>query len=335
MATSSIPTSSAARKRTPPSPQRVYETWQHECRTAGEWGAYARTAARYHKPSGEPYSDEWARKLCKRWEAEQQAREAAAVAPIDDTLTYQAPPDGYPHPQPRPALRQPELANSPTSTLKAPTIGADLPTARRDITAAANGATPNRQPANPANFQPFELKETRAAADANRQPGEAEPGHARPDIDVPGAEAPELPPEAFPNPEPNQPPDAAPPRPELPHHDRPLGPSDSPTTDRQSVPDWPTEAPTDKRHYTAEHPRPVPLPPGPPEPEPSPSPDPAPVPPAPLYQPQRVIVRVPEPRQVGGLVGWIASGPMLGPVPVWALLLLAFGMLLVQLGLLG
>ncbi len=50
---------------------------------------------------------------------------------------------------------------------------------------------------------------------------------------------------------------------------------------------------------------------------------------------QRVIVRVPEPRQMGGLVGWLASGPMFGPVPVWALLLLAFGALLVQLGLLG
>jgi hypothetical protein len=49
----------------------------------------------------------------------------------------------------------------------------------------------------------------------------------------------------------------------------------------------------------------------------------------------RQVVRVPEPRQVGGLVGWLSTNPMLGPVPVWALLLLGFGALLVQLGLLG
>ena len=77
------------------------------------------------------------------------------------------------------------------------------------------------------------------------------------------------------------------------------------------------------------------MPPGPPEPEPNPGPDPDPVPRPPLYRPQRVVVRVPEPRQVGGLVGWLSTNPMLGPVPIWALLLLAFGALLVQLGLLG
>ncbi|HSH81925.1 MAG TPA: hypothetical protein VLA19_25650, partial [Herpetosiphonaceae bacterium] len=139
--------------------------------------------------------------------------------------------------------------------------------------------------------------------------------HARPDVDVPGAETPELPPEVFPNPEPNQPPHPSP------EHD-------------QAVPDWPStgdESPTPKPK--AQHPRPVPVPPGPPEPEPVPTPDPSPVPTPPLVQ--RVVVRVPEPAPLGGLVGWLATGPMLGPVPVWALLLLAFGALLVQLGLLG
>ena len=74
-----------------------------------------------------------------------------------------------------------------------------------------------------------------------------QPGHARPDLDEPGAEQPELPPEAFPNPEPNQPPDAAPEHPELPHHDRPARPPQSPATDRQSVPDWPTGPQADPR----------------------------------------------------------------------------------------
>ncbi|CAA9339435.1 MAG: hypothetical protein AVDCRST_MAG93-6563 [uncultured Chloroflexia bacterium] len=175
MATASIPAPSATRKRTPPSPQRVYETWQHECRTAGEWGAYARTAARYHKPSGEPYSDEWARKLCKRWEAGQLAREAAEAAPVDDTLAYQAPPGGYPQPQPAAVLRQADAANSPTSTLKAPTIGADLPTVDHDITAAANVEAANSQPANRANSQPFELEEAHRPEDANWTPATVAP----------------------------------------------------------------------------------------------------------------------------------------------------------------
>jgi hypothetical protein len=104
---------------------------------------------------------------------------------------------------------------------------------------------------------------------------DAEPGHTRPDVDEPGAEAPELPPENFPNPQPNQPPDAA-------------------SDPRVWEPDIPREAII-----------------------------------------VRQVVRVPEPRQVGGLVGWLSTNPMLGPVPVWALLLLAFGALLVQLGLLG
>ncbi|HSH81384.1 MAG TPA: hypothetical protein VLA19_22885, partial [Herpetosiphonaceae bacterium] len=84
----------------------------------------------------------------------------------------------------------------------------------------------------------------------------------------------------------------------------------------------------------AEHPRPVPVPPAPPEPEPLPLPDPAPVPP-PTPPLVRVVVRVPEQRQLGGLVGWLATGPMLGPVPVWSLILLGLVVLLAQLGILG
>ena len=330
MASATVPTTPTTRKRTPPSPQRVYETWQHECRSAGEWGAYARTAARYHKPSGEPYSDEWARKLCKRWEAEQLAREAAEAAPVDDTLAYQPPPGGYPQPQPAAVLRQ---ANLPTSTLKAPTIGADLPTGARDITAAANGEVANSQPANPANSQPFELEETHRREDAHRQTGSAE----RPEQPQRQGEpydgtygSGEMEPKRGGVPRSPSGYDQLEERParEIPEErPQPSGIPRSPSGGEQ-----PEEQP---RQQASEHPRPVPLPPGPPEPEPNPSPDPDPVPTPPLYRPERVIVRVPEQRQVGGLVGWLATGPMLGPVPVWALLLLGFGALLVQLGLLG
>ncbi|HSH81149.1 MAG TPA: helix-turn-helix domain-containing protein [Herpetosiphonaceae bacterium] len=50
---------------------------------------------------------------------------------------------------------------------------------------------------------------------------------------------------------------------------------------------------------------------------------------------QRVIVRVPEQRQLGGLLGWLATWPMVGPFPVAALLLAVVVFLAAALGLLG
>ncbi len=319
MASASLHTPASSRKRKP-DPARVVQSYYHEVAQRGRRGAYRRTGDLYN------ISDETVRRFVHA------AEERANTPPLPDELAYVPPPfsDELATIQAKSAV---ELATEPC---------------RRDI---SNAFTPQIEPhsggsgrgvitsslrSNVASV-PQARNATHHTAELGERPTDAsespqvphEPGHARPDLDEPGAESPELPPEAFPNPEPNRPHE----RPNLPHHDRPLGPWDSPTTDRQSVPDWPTSPPTDRRHYTAEHPRPVPVPPGPPEPEPNPGPEPDPVPTPPLVQ--RVVVRVPETRQIGGLMGWLATWPMVGPFPVAALLLAVVVFLAAALGLLG
>ena len=321
MATASIPAPSSTRKRKP-DPARVVQSYYHEVSQRGRRGAYRRTGDLYN------ISDETVRRFVHA------AEERANTPPLSDELAYVPPPFS----DELAVIRAKSAVERATEGRRRDISNMLTPQPAPRLTPAECGSITSNSRSTVA-FAPHFQDATRHAAELSDWPTDTpqspqasdEPGHARPDIDNPGAEAPELPPEAFPNPEPNQPNE----RSELPHHDRPLGPSDSPTTDRQSVPDWPTSSPTDRRHYTAEHPRPVPVPPGPPEPEPNPNPDPAPMPTPPLYRPQRVIVRVSEQRQVSGLVGWLSTNPMLGPVPVWALLLLGFGALLVQLGLLG
>ena len=328
MASASIPAPSATRKRRP-SPDLILRTYRQECIIAGDRGAANRAAALLG------ISDDTVRRVVARDEAARKAREETPPE-----LQFTPPDAAY--------EAERDIINRRHAAVLAARLSPDVRQSYVKNERGSGDFATNTPHDDAADRRTGELGNTPHAGTLNAAPRSSdeldpqgddvplwapgnEPGHARPDIDNPGAEAPELPPEAFPNPEPNQPHE----RSELPHHDRPLGPSDSPTTDRQSVPDWPTSSPTDRRHYSAEHPRPVPVPPGPPEPEPLPDPDPSPVPTPPLYRPQRVIIRVAEPRQVGGLVGWLSTNPMLGPVPVWALLLLGFGALLVQLGLLG
>jgi hypothetical protein len=94
----------------PPSPEMVYRTYIHEVKSSGTWGAYARTASHYHKPSGEPYSDEWARRRVKQHEATHTPAERLS----DDALTYTPPPGGYPEPAPIANTDPPTATEMPT-----------------------------------------------------------------------------------------------------------------------------------------------------------------------------------------------------------------------------
>ncbi|HSH81850.1 MAG TPA: hypothetical protein VLA19_25265, partial [Herpetosiphonaceae bacterium] len=262
MASASVSTSSATRKRKP-DPARVVQSYYHEVAQRGRRGAYRRTGDLYN------ISDETVRRFVHA------AEERANTLPLPDELAYVPPPfaDELTAIQAKSATeRATEVHQRDISRSPAPQIEPRFGPGDRGIVTSSSRSN--------VAFAPQLDDATRHRVELGKRPTDgpempqapAEPGHARPDIDVPGAEAPELPPEAFPNPEPNQPPHPSP------EHD-------------QAVPDWPStgdESPTPKPK--AEHPRPVPVPPGPPEPEPVPTPDPSPVPTPPLVQ--RVVVRV-------------------------------------------
>ncbi len=285
MASASLHTPAPTRKRKP-DPARVVQSYYHEVAQRGRRGAYRRTGDLYN------ISDETVRRFVHAAEAR------ANTPPLPDELAYVPPPfsDELAAIQAKSAA---ELATeghprdiSITSTPQpAPQR---TPAERGSITSSSRSIVAFAPQLDDATRHRVELGD-RPTDDSESPQVPHEPGHARPDLDEPGAEAPELPPEAFPNPEPNQP-EAAPGR-------------DSSEMDpgADEVPLWaPGDKPTRDRHALPVMPREVVR-----------------------------VVRVPEQRELGGFVGWLATGPMLGPVPVWALLLLAFGALLVQLGLLG
>jgi hypothetical protein len=189
MATASITASTATTKSKRPDAQRVYETFLYEVKSSGEWGAYARTAARYHKPDGSTYSDEWARKTIKQHlarVAEQEAQHAATPPPVvPDELRYLLPPDGYPTPTaaaPDVILSRLQAAKLPTSALnlptlerEPPTLATQSPTKGDDIIAAVNGGGANCQPATDANSQPIEREVSPIGNTPNSQPPTLQP----------------------------------------------------------------------------------------------------------------------------------------------------------------
>ncbi len=254
MASASLHTASPARKRRP-SPELILRTYRQECITAGDRGAANRAAALLG------ISDDTVRRVVARDEAARKAREET---PRD--LIFTPPDAAY------------EAERDIINRTHAAELAARLSTDLRQTYVKAERESGDR-----AAISPHDAAADRRTDEPGNTPHsetlDAAPGHARPDLDEPGAEAPELPPEAFPNPEPNQ----------------PAGIPRSP-----SGGELPEERPRRPEAIIV-----------------------------------RQIVRVPEPRQIGGLVGWISTGPMFGPIPIWALLLLAFFALLAQLGLLG
>ncbi len=262
MATASILTSSASRKH-PPLPELILRTYRQEASTSGERGAENRVAPLLG------ISADTVRRVVARDEAARKAREETPPAHIftPPDAAYEAERD-ITNRKYAAELAVCIFSDRRQSHAKSEQEGDEFAatTPHDDVTdrrADELGNTPHDEPPDPAYERPerqgvpydgdaeMEPRPTGVprSPSGHEQPEERleQPGHARPDLDEPGAEQPELPPEAFPNPEPNQPPDAAPGRPELPHHDRPARPPQSPATDRQSVPDWPTEPPTDPR----------------------------------------------------------------------------------------
>ena len=178
MATTSI--AQTPRSRTPIAPERVFQTYTHECATHGEWGAYRRTGDRYGR------SDEWARKACAKYRAQTvQATTAVQLAP---ELAYVPPPDGYPAPVPLPTI--------PTDAIKLPTTPAKAPTTKLDVIGEVGSVAET--------FSGSQLANT-----VNSQPGERETPEPAPWVDplpptIPGSppDEPDLWPFPAPVPEP-------------------------------------------------------------------------------------------------------------------------------------
>ncbi len=204
---SSAPTHHQRRHK--PDPGRVVQSCQHQVDTLGKRGAYRRTGDLYG------ISDETVRRYVA-------AAEAPPAPELPEELAAVPLPGAFPEPEPAATLPQLTPQNDAgergDSTSSARSNAAISPqvdhatrhTSERAAVAIAEDETPHApgapSPPPGQDHEPWGFPDADPdiwpAIDQHEEPHA--PGHARPDYDGMGSETPELPPEAFPDPSPNQ-----------------------------------------------------------------------------------------------------------------------------------
>ncbi len=157
------PTTLKPRKRRPPDPVKVFETYVAECTNKGRWGAYKRTGERYGR------TDEWARQVVQK----HQALIAASASLLPSNLTYEPAPGEEEYAQIRESLAAQIAKQQADHALLCELVTADLPSPAAspaiDITPIVNGELPNSQAKESPKYQVFERRNDADRTAANTQ----------------------------------------------------------------------------------------------------------------------------------------------------------------------